>query len=187
MAYIPYYSCKTDTEYTALPKRSRATDLTRVVLFFRQAACNPVEKQALSLYSFTHTTIAPPTASNVRPLTKQYYQQGAGIEGTVEAREKTPLESGIMYFVAKLMEIQDAKSAVRGTASLNPLYFNHFTLQHEANTTYFMNSNLQAIPGTCTTAASNISLLLLFLKNALKDKERPNTGTLLNVRLTSIK
>ena len=187
VAYIPYYSCKTNAERTALPKRSRATDLARVALFFRQAACNPVEKQALSLYSFTRTTIAPPTASNVRPLTKQYYQQGAGVEGTFEAREKTPLESGIMYFVAKLMEIRDAKSAVRGAASLNPLYFDHFTLQREGNAAYFMNSNLQAIPGTRTTAASNISLLLLFLKNALKDKERPNTGTLLNVRRASIK
>lgn len=115
-AYIPYYAYQTDAERTALPKRSRATDLARVALFFRQAAHNAPEKQALSLYTFTRTTITPPSPPNVTPLTKQYYQQGAGIEGTFEAREKTPLESGISYFVAKLMEIRDVKSAVRGTA-----------------------------------------------------------------------
>jgi hypothetical protein len=50
----------------------------------------------------------------VDPLTKQYYQQGAGVDaGTFEQREKTPVESAIMYFVAKLMEIRDAEVEVR--------------------------------------------------------------------------
>ena len=40
---------------------------------------------------------------------------------------------------------------------------------------------LQAIPGARTTVMSNISILMLFLKNPLKGAERPNTGTLINV------
>jgi hypothetical protein len=110
--YIPYYAPQ--PEATALPKRKHATDLARIAFHFRRCRGLPDWKQPLTLFKFTRRDIRPPCPEQVDPLTKQYYQQGAGVDaGTFEQREKTPVESAIMYFVAKLMEIRDAEVEVR--------------------------------------------------------------------------
>jgi hypothetical protein len=54
-------------------------------------------------------------------------------------------------------------------------------LKREHDAAYEFHPELIAMPGTRTTAASNISLLLLFLKNRFNHRERPGTGTLINV------
>lgn len=110
--YIPYYACQADAERIALPRRTRAADLARIAMYFRQTASLPEEKQPLSLHTFSPQMIKPPHPKDILPLSHNYYQWGAGVEGTFDAREKTPLASGIMYFVAKLMEIHDFKAKV---------------------------------------------------------------------------
>lgn len=117
VAYIPYY-----TEYPAPPKRTRASDLARISMFFRQEASLPEQKRHFSLHSFTRTSIKPPRQEHAVPLTKEYYQEGAGVAaGALQAREKTPLESGIMYFVAKLMELKDYDRMVWVPSNQKPL------------------------------------------------------------------
>ena len=110
--YIPYYGCSSDAERTQIPKRTRATDLARVAFFFRQAAPLPSDKQPLTLHSFTAAAIAPPISDEAKVLSKEYYRQRARVQETFAAREQTPLESGISYFNAKLLELRDAMLAV---------------------------------------------------------------------------
>jgi hypothetical protein len=111
VAYIPYYS--TDVDVAAIPKRQRAASLARAAMFFRRHAGLPVHKHIFSLFEFTRTSISPPKPENAAPLSKTYYLQGSGAGvGTVAAKERAALESGISYFVAKLMELRDAKEEV---------------------------------------------------------------------------
>jgi hypothetical protein len=112
VAYIPYYA---DADVTAAPKRGRAADLARAAMFFRRTAGLPSHRQIFSLFQFDRRNIKCPQPAEATPLSKEYYQQGAGVEiGTVQAKEQAPFESGVAYFVAKLMEMRDAKEAVRG-------------------------------------------------------------------------
>jgi hypothetical protein len=83
-------------------------------MLFRQHASLPPHKQVFTIFGFTRTSIVPPNQDKAAPLSKKYYSQGAGIGiGTLAAKERTPLESGISFFMAKLMEMRDAKREVR--------------------------------------------------------------------------
>jgi hypothetical protein len=114
VAYIPYYAID---GATAPPKRGRATDLARVSMFFRRTAPLPLHQQIFNLFHFNRGSIKSPQPARAAPLSKEYYQQGAGVEiGTVAAKEQSPFESSISYFVAKLMEIRDAPKAVGDSA-----------------------------------------------------------------------
>lgn len=109
--YIPYYP--TGVDATAVPKRARAASLARSAMFFRRHASLLPHRQTFSIFGLTRASIAPPKQDKAAPLSKKYYSQGAGIGvGTAAAKERNPLESGISYFVAKLMEIRDAKQEV---------------------------------------------------------------------------
>ena len=114
VSYIPFYGLDNDDDRTAAPKRARATDLARSAMYFRRSAGYPEQKQNFNLFSFSRSAISAPCPDSAAPLTKMYYQQGAGVaNSSLKAREKTPLESSIMYFVAKLMELRDSTEAVR--------------------------------------------------------------------------
>jgi hypothetical protein len=119
VAYIPYYS--TNVDMTSPPKRQRVASLAHASMFFRRYAGLPAHKQAFSLFTFTRTSITPPQPEQTTPLSKSYYLQGSGVGvGSAAAKERTPLESGISYFVAKLMEIRDTKAEVRALSTRNP-------------------------------------------------------------------
>jgi hypothetical protein len=178
--YIPYYSTPIDA--TSVPKRARAASLARSAMFFRRHAGLLPHKQPFSLYGLTRASITPPQQEKAMPLSKKYYSQGAGIGiGTAAAKERTPLESGISFFVAKLMEIRDAKKEVWGFLTQERGAPPNQVLKRQRYPEYAFDSELIAQAGTRTTAASNISLILLFLKNRFNYSERPNTGTLFNV------
>ena len=184
--YIPYYP--TSVDITSVPKHARAASLARSAMFFRQHASLLPHKQPFSLFGLTHASITPPKQEKAMPLSKKYYSQGTGIGiGTAAAKERTPLKSGISFFVAKLMEIRDVKQEVWGFLTQECGTPPNQVLKRQRNPGYAFDPELIAQPGTRTTAASNISLLLLFLKSRFHYNERPGIGTLINVSHSAFK
>jgi hypothetical protein len=120
VAYIPYDSAGDGV--VAIPKRQRVASLAHAAVFFRRHAGLAPQQQVFSLFSFTRTSISPPKPEKTTPLSKSYYLQGSGVgAGRVTAKERMPLESGVSYFVAKLMEIRDAKEEVRPILKKQPI------------------------------------------------------------------
>jgi hypothetical protein len=177
--YIPYYAPQPSA--TAMPNRQRVADLARVAFHFRQFRGAADWKQPLNIFTFSRAQIQPPSLhAGVLPLSKKYYQHGAGVEaGTVERREKTPMASAVMYFIAKLMEIQDWEAEVREL--LHCPWPHADPSQCQKNAGYAFDSKLQALVGTRTTLMSTVSPLLLFLRNPFTGSERPLGGSHINV------
>jgi hypothetical protein len=64
--------------------------------------------------------------------------------------------------------------------------YSNFVLKRENNPNYIFDPELVAMPGTRTTAASNVSPLLLFLRTRFNQADRPTMGTLMNVSVPTL-